>query len=545
MRLSLRIKTVTAIVLMSLLISAAAIILSYLTYARTMDDHYKDLAVNLAYTAAAMVDADRVQRYIETLEPDEAYEGQLAILEAIRVANHVESIYILELRETEACTILDPDPEIPFGHIDPLVQPMAQEEDALVYISNTESYGWLCSSEVWLRDAEGYGYAVACVDISMNEVMETRSSFFALVSITVFVAVLIACVILTLWVGRSIIRPINKLAAATDSFISDREKQENGADGQTAEPASAGRNTELASAITRLDIRTGDELESLSDSIQKMEQEINEYIRNLTAVTAEKERIGAELGVATQIQASMLPGIFPAFPERKEFDIFASMLPAREVGGDFYDFFLIDEDHLALVIADVSGKGVPAALFMVIAKTLLKNCAQTGASPAEVLSAVNRQLCETNEAEMFVTVWLGILEISTGRLTCANAGHEFPALRRVGGRYELYRDPHDFVLGGMDFMTYGEYELQLAPGDMLYVYTDGVAEATNDRNELYETDRLLEALNRNPALRPQALLPEVKRHIDAFVGSAPQFDDITMLGFLYFGPGGDPEAKQA
>lgn len=168
--------------------------------------------------------------------------------------------------------------------------------------------------------------------------------------------------------------------------------------------------------------------------------------------------------MATQIQSSMLPCIFPAFPERGEFDVYASMTPAKEVGGDFYDFFLVDEDHLALVIADVSGKGVPAALFMVIAKTLLKNRAQMGASPKEILETVNNQLCENNDAEMFVTVWLGIYEISTGRVTAANAGHEYPAIRRKGGAFELFRDKHGFVLAGMENMRYREYEFTLADG---------------------------------------------------------------------------------
>ena len=246
------------------------------------------------------------------------------------------------------------------------------------------------------------------------------------------------------------------------------------------------------------------------------------------ADSSARQRIETELNVATQIQADMLPRIFPAFPEREEFDIYASMTPAKEVGGDFYDFFLVDDDHLALVIADVSGKGVPAALFMVIAKTLLKNAAQTGLSPKSVLEKVNNQLCENNEADMFVTAWLGVYEISTGKLTAANAGHEYPALRRVEGGFELVRDRHGFVLAGMENARYREYELTLEPGDALFVYTDGVAEATDASNTLYGTGRMLAALNARPG-GPEALLAAVRDDIDRFVGDAPQFDDITML----------------
>ena len=247
------------------------------------------------------------------------------------------------------------------------------------------------------------------------------------------------------------------------------------------------------------------------------------------ADSSARQRIETELNVATQIQADMLPSIFPAFPERSEFDIYASMTPAKEVGGDFYDFFLVDDDHLAMVIADVSGKGVPAALFMVITKTLLKNAVQTGASPKAALEKVNVQLCENNEAEMFVTVWLGIYEISTGKLTAANAGHEYPAIRRADGRFELFKDRHGFVLAGMESARYGEYELDLGMGDTLFVYTDGVTEATDAANALYGTDRMLAALNRNCGLEPERLLHQVKADIDRFVGAAPQFDDITML----------------
>ncbi|MEG2678582.1 MAG: SpoIIE family protein phosphatase [Oscillospiraceae bacterium] len=278
-----------------------------------------------------------------------------------------------------------------------------------------------------------------------------------------------------------------------------------------------------------IDLHTGDETETLANSFNKMTRDLLEQMINLKHVTAEKERIGAELDVANHIQASMLPSIFPAFPERPELDIYATMTPAKEVGGDFYDFFLLDDDRLALVMADVSGKGVPAALFMVIAKTLLKNVAQTGLSPKQVLEKVNNQLCVGNDAEMFVTVWLGVMEISTGKLVAANAGHEFPVIKRADGDYQLIRDKHGFVLSGMEGSRYTEYELQLDPGDKLFLYTDGVPEATDANNELFGNDRMLESLNRHKDENCESLLHNVKLDVENFVGSAPQFDDITML----------------
>ena len=275
--------------------------------------------------------------------------------------------------------------------------------------------------------------------------------------------------------------------------------------------------------------RTGDEVEELAQSFAALTHKTVEYVDTVKRVTAEKERIGAELSLATKIQAAMLPHIVPAFPDRTDFDIIGSMDPAKEVGGDFYDYFLIDDDHLCMEIADVSGKGVPAALFMMASKIILQSVAMLGRSPAEILSKTNEAICSNNEAQMFVTVWLGILELSTGRLTAANAGHEYPVLKGPDGSFELYKDKHGFVIGGLEGARYREYELQLEPGAKLFVYTDGVPEATSAEEELFGTDRMIEALNREPEASPQGILKNVRRAVDDFVQDAEQFDDLTML----------------
>ena len=249
----------------------------------------------------------------------------------------------------------------------------------------------------------------------------------------------------------------------------------------------------------------------------------------------DKQQIASELQIATHIQTSMLPCIFPAFPERREFDIHASMTPAKEVGGDFYDFFLVDEDHLAFVAADVSGKGIPAALFMVIAKTLIKDHAQTGILPEAVFTKVNRMLCESNDEGLFVTAWMGVLELSTGCLNYVNAGHNPPLLKQDGGGYAYLRTRSGFVLAGMERTRYRPGSLTMAPGDMLYLYTDGVTEAEDACHLPYGEDRLLDTLNANANLSPKELLTAVKSDLDSFVGTAPQFDDITMLSLRYCG----------
>ena len=282
--------------------------------------------------------------------------------------------------------------------------------------------------------------------------------------------------------------------------------------------------------------KTGDEVEELAESFAGISHKTVEYLETIKRVTAEKERLGAELSLATQIQESMLPHIVPAFPDRKDFDIIGSMDPAKEVGGDFYDYFLIDDDHLGMIIADVSGKGVPAALFMMASKIILQSVAMLGGSPAEILTKTNEAICSNNETQMFVTVWVGILELSTGKLKCANAGHEYPAFKRHDGSFALYKDKHGFVIGGLEGAKYKEYEMQLEPGDKLFVYTDGVPEATDADEELFGTGRMVEALNQEKDAPPMELLKTVRRAVDNFVQNAEQFDDMTMLCLEYKGP---------
>ena len=275
-----------------------------------------------------------------------------------------------------------------------------------------------------------------------------------------------------------------------------------------------------------------DETAILAGAFLEMTKKMKEYIANITEITAEKERIGAELNVATKIQADMLPKIFPAFPGRSEFDVYAQMDPAKEVGGDFYDFFMIDDDHLAIVIADVSSKGVPAALFMVIAKTLIKNHALNRESLDDVFYKVNNQLCEGNEEGMFVTSWMGVLTVSTGSFEYVNAGHN-PQLLMNNENYEWIHAKPGFVLAGMEGIPYASETLQLQHGARIFLYTDGVTEAQNTKHELFGEDRLLESLGRNGKLPLPQMLTAVRSDIDTFVGKAEQFDDITMLVFEY------------
>jgi sigma-B regulation protein RsbU (phosphoserine phosphatase) len=235
----------------------------------------------------------------------------------------------------------------------------------------------------------------------------------------------------------------------------------------------------------------------------------------------------------------MLPCIFPPFPDRPEFDIYATMTPAKEVGGDFYDFFMVDDDHLAVVIADVSGKGIPAALFMMTAKTLIKTLMQTGLSPAQVFTEANARLCENNDEGMFVTAWMGVLEIPTGRFTYVNAGHNPPLLRRVGEDFQYLKSRAAFVFAGMEGIRYRQEEVLLSPGDVLYIYTDGVTEAADLQDRLYGNEQLLRVLNAQHTQDLTAILRAVKEDVDTFAAGVPQFDDITMLALRFDKKGGE------
>ena len=509
------------------LVAMAAILVMILApsiarlYRTRMEEQYSKLAFGQASVAADLIDGDRVEQYYLTGEKDAYYEEiHRYLLDAkekmglkyfyVVVPEDEVMFYIWDAGvagEDGVCDLGDTDAYYGGGN-ELMHRAFAVDAEQTILITNNEEYGYLASAYVAILNRAGTPVALASVDISMDMIDQQIRQFLGLTLCVVLVVLLLSIFAYYYYVRRILIRPLGTLHHAAIGLVESR--MENLSD-------------------FKVDLHTGDELEDLSDSFRYMVSELNEYIRDLSRITAEKERIGAELDVARHIQASMLPCIFPAFPERHEFDIYASMTPAKEVGGDFYDFFLVDDDHLAIVMADVSGKGVPAALFMMISKTLLKSAAQSGLSPKAVLEKVNNQLCENNDAEMFVTVWLGILEISTGKMKCANAGHEYPAIMRRGGGFQLFKDKHGLVLAGMEGARYREYELELNEGDRLFVYTDGVPEATNADTVLYGTDRMLHALNEAKDRSCCELLASLHRDVDAFVGAADQFDDITML----------------
>ncbi len=290
----------------------------------------------------------------------------------------------------------------------------------------------------------------------------------------------------------------------------------------------------------RCSMRTGEEDAFTFLRSAMTQKDVGDEMRGVVSMMSELDRLDKELALAADIQINMLPTKFPAFPDRRDFDLYAFMTPAKEVGGDFYDFFLIDNDHLALVIADVSGKGIPAALFMMVSKTLIKNQMMTGLDPAAALEHVNVQLCERNSSMMFVTVWLAVVELSTGKGIACNAGHENPILKQAGGHFELLKYRHNMCIGAIGTAKYHNREFSLHPGDVLFVYTDGVPEACDPGGDMFGEERLTETLDHSGAAGPEALIRDVYGAVNGFASGAAQFDDITMLCLKYLGPGTDP-----
>ena len=380
----------------------------------------------------------------------------------------------------------------------------------------------LATALVPIRAMDNEVQALVGVDLSVAAVWESLMNMYIMLAITIVAITCVGMIIHYRNLDRTLIQPITTLKNGTDELVNKLDSEEAFVSG----------------------IHTGDELEALAHSIEEMDRSLKHYVRENTAITAERERLNTELELAGSIQMDMLPCDFPPFPERSEFDLYASMNPAKEVGGDFYDFFLVDEDHLALVIADVSGKGIPGALFMMMVKIMVQNCVLAGLSPKQVMEQVNEQIAENNSESMFVTVWLGILDIPSGKLTAVNAGHEYPIFKKPGGCYELIKDKHGMAVGTMEGICYREYEMQFEPGSSLFVYSDGLPEANNRAEELFGIARTLAALNENPDLPPEETLCAVERAVDTFVGDAPQFDDLTMLCFAYHGAAGRAETKE-
>ena len=497
-------------------------------YIRNEMENCRTIAYSYTKSAAEMIDGDTIATYVATGEKDEYYFEVLNFLNAFRLNTNIQYFYVFVPCEDDLVYIWDANAlkpgeteidscdlgyreEYMDGGKEVALSVFKQNPPEEIDLFNDETYGYIATATSPVFDSHGNPVAIVGVDVSMPDLQANMRQFLVVVIVAIMLVVTAAILLCFVFVKRKIVNPINTIRDVSKTMVDNLENEES----------------------IQVTVKTGNEIEELFDSFKQMYGDVQEYIKELGSVTAEKERIGAELDVAAHIQASMLPGIFPAFPERHEFDIYATMDPAKEVGGDFYDFFMVDERHLAIVMADVSGKGVPAALFMVIGKTLIKDHTTPDRDLGKVFTEVNNLLCEANSEGLFITAFEGVLDLVTGEFTYVNAGHEMPFISKAGGDFVPHKIRAAFVLAGMEDMRYRAGSMMLEPGDKVFQYTDGVTEATNANNELYGMTRLGEILDKVKDATPHQILPAIKADVDAFVGEAPQFDDITMLCLEY------------
>jgi len=536
-------------VVFALILTLVLSTVGYTAYRNSMLQRYEIYTRSLLDTAKSAVDGDGLWASMNSGVEDETYLTAQQMLCAVKQNSEISYIYIVAFPDpsthrkmnfvmngfTEEEVAEDPDYVSHIGDESVLGEVGDENadfdyattkvfwdslyanpsEEVQFYVNDTDLYGYQMTGYKPILTSDGEGVGMLALDLSMDEIKSNLNRYLIIMAVAAVALLALFLVVLLTLLGRNVIRPVTRLAMSVRDFVKNSEE--------------AGEDPEKLT-YEQVPVKTGDEIELLSNSISDMTRDLKDYMVNLKTVVGEKERIGAELDLATNIQVSMLPCIFPAFPGRPEIDIHATMTPAKEVGGDFYDYFFVDDDHLMVVIADVSGKGVPAALFMVIAKTLIKNNALAGMQPSEVFTRTNDQLCENNGAGLFVTAWAGLLEISTGRMIYVNAGHNPPLLRHGDGQFEYLRSRPGFVLAGMDGIRYRQNEMVLEPGDMLYLYTDGVTEATDASLELYGEDRLQNSLNAMDKPSPKQMLEQATLDLNRFVNGAAQADDITMLG---------------
>ncbi len=528
-------RAIMAMTLFSLFLLAGVMGVANYLYVKVKTEDATDVSYAYAKAASRFIDGDRVGYYAATGRTDEYYHEVDRYLSSLLKTSGLEYFYVVVPTRDGAVYVWDPMSDSGVSQYEPghkvaYPEGYGYEDYKRVFSGKPEEICYYITDEAGEKtmnalypvyDSEGQSAALVGVSINAGSFAHDLRAFMLAIAAAIAAIVVMFALFLYFYTRYHIIEPLSILNRSTREVVS-----------------TIGSDTDIS-----YDIHTGDEIEDLAKSFMSMRQELNDYLKALSRATAEKERIKTELNVATSIQSSMLPKLKSGFKGRTDFKICASMTTAKEVGGDFYDAFLIDDEHLAIVIADVSGKGVPAALFMVISKTLIKMRSQLSRSlsTSRVFAAVNQQLLEGNEASMFVTAYLALIDLKTGIAHASNAGHEHPVLRRAGGEFKLVEYQHSPPLGCLEGLEFEEHEFRLDPGDTFFVYTDGVAEACNEKGELYGTAGLVKALNATDISEPESILAAVHGDLKKFVGSAEQFDDITMLAFKYCGKNDDSD----
>ncbi len=525
------IKTIIlGIVLLICITAGGSAAIGYAEFSTVIEDQYRHHANMTANTVSKFINGDTLDQYLETKQKDEEYIRTENVLQTIADNADCAVIYVAKVDKEAQKRIYIYDvvgKDYPLdifelGYEYSVGDNFLSGYESLEQGSQLKNFMYGSSGTLGaytttiapIYNSDGEIAGICGVVKTMSLLKESRASFLR--------SVLALAIVLALVVGsnsiytmrKRIVIPLRMIVDETERFANESQDER----GNLSEK-----------------LQVSNEIGELAEAIDKMEESVVSNVRELLTVTAEKNRIGAELDIATQIQERTLPRMTESFPGREEIDVYAVMDPAKAVGGDFYDCFFIDENHFAMIIADVSGKGVPAALFMMVSKVLLKTVAMANSDPGTILENVNQKLCEDNQSDMFVTVWLGILDLRTGLIQASSAGHEYPILKEGADGFHMLKDRHGFVLGGMDGARYKTYSIQLNKGDCIFLYTDGLPEAINSEEEQFGMERMIASLNRQDNTDPENLIGKILSDAGDFVGDAEQFDDTTILCLRYNG----------
>lgn len=528
-RISLKTKFASASLILALVLSLVIVLISYFSYRDSMFKRYEENITALVKTASVYVPVDKVNQYYETGQPDADYELLIREFQIIQEQNQLEYLYAYVPTEKglkvfgqgtkpgmaghfELGDFLGTE-YFPQADIDAANRLFTDPEAPKIVITNESEFGYLITAFNVLKDAQGNPVLVIGADMSMRDINSTLSNYIILVSSIAVLILILFITIYLLFLNKSIIDPLQVIVDNATDFV----------------------NTNIDDNLNEIvalniEVNTGDEIEILAEAFNKMTSDIIRYIKELTSVTSERERIETELRIATLIQEGMLPRNFE-YPDRHEFTLYASMRAAKDVGGDFYDFFFVDDDHFCITIGDVSGKGVPAALFMAMAKATVKDLVLRRLPVDEVMTEANVTLCNNNEQGMFVTLLIAIINVKTGVFQWCDAGHDPAIIWKKDGQVEMLTGKKGFVCAGIETAKYKMNESKIEKGDVIYLYTDGIPEANNTKKEFYGLERLQTLVAAKKEHDIKALCADILADVDQFADREPQFDDITMLGF--------------
>ena len=527
---NMSVNIIGTIILVLFIFGAVVSTIGYIGFTISFKSEYSQTTFHMADTAATLVNGDKLEDYLRSGE-DNDYRRTKRLLDAYCNKMEVSLVYVIVVdrsdygRFVSVFNAVDNEvdntnyKEWELGHQRDTTNDEYRRKYRAVYeqkvpyetvyrTNPTDGQHPHITTLAPVKNTEGEVVAILCLQRPMSELSRGRMPYVISIVISTLVFSALAAIVAARLLKKRIVDPIVIVSEETNRFA--RENTEGEKIGNISKYA---------------------EISNLIRSIDTMEEDMLRYIDNLTAVTAERERISAEMSIAKTIQENTIPNVFPAFPEREDFDIYASMTPAKEVGGDLYNFFLIDEDHLAVPIADVSGKSVPAALFMMVTNILISEAARVVPSPAAALTFVNQRLCRNNSAGMFATIWFGVIELSTGTLTMANAGHNDPIICRQKGEVEVLKTRHGLLAGAFEDISYKNTQIQLQKGDKLFLYTDGLSEAINTDEIMFGDDGVINAVREHREENPEALVRGVEKSFNAFVGDVPRFDDLTIVCF--------------